>query len=215
MTYHKVKEQYLEQLRDELNKHSEKEEILLDYDQHISELVNECDVNIETEQEWMFYITHRLGTPKGVARIWQEELSVSQNKTLLYFLFVNLLFFFFGGLLTLLHFTLGLQWFTELWRYLTSIPTLLMFLYMFFWGLLGYEIGKGFGANGEKLMKKTFTVAIIPNLMLLILVLFKIIPYDWFEPLLTRSFIWLCITSTVLLYPISYLGFRWGKKKSV
>ncbi|WP_162037647.1 hypothetical protein [Chengkuizengella sediminis] len=215
MTYHKVKKQYLEELGNELKKHAEKDEILLDYEQHISELANDCNIEIQTEQEWMFYITDRLGTPKGVARIWREELAVSHNRTLIYFLFVNLLFFFIGGLLTVLHFTLGLQWLTEVWRYLTSIPSLLMTLYMFFWALLGYEIGKSFGANGKKLLKKTFTIAIIPNLSLLIFVLFQIIPHEWFYPLLTESFILLCITSTIFLYPISYLGFCWGKKKSV
>ncbi|MFS1512952.1 hypothetical protein VQL36_11030 [Chengkuizengella sp. SCS-71B] len=215
MTYHKVKKLYLEQLGNELKKHTEKEEILIDYEQHISELVNDCDIKIQTEQEWMFYITERLGTPKGVARIWREELAVSQNRTLIYFLLVNLLFFIFGGLLTVLHFTLGLKWFSEVWRFLISIPSLLMILYMFFWALLGYELGKSFGANGKKLLKKTFVIAIIPNLTLMILVLFQIIPHEWFHPLLTKTFILLCITSTVFLYPISYIGFCWGKKKSV
>lgn len=81
-----------------------------------------------------------------------------------------------------------------------------------FWALLGYEIGKGFGHNGRVLLNKTFLLSLIPNLILMVLTVFQIIPHSWFAPLLTKTFIIACIIFTIILYPISWIGYRWGEK---
>ncbi|MGA9227681.1 MAG: hypothetical protein WB217_15155, partial [Mesobacillus sp.] len=81
--------------------------------------------------------------------------------------------------------------------------------------LLGYEIGKGFGHRGRSLMKKTFILSILPNILLMNLTLFEVIPHGWFQPLLSSAFIIKCILLTALLYPICLAGYKWGKKASV
>ncbi|MCM2533169.1 hypothetical protein NDK43_13145 [Neobacillus pocheonensis] len=102
-----------------------------------------------------------------------------------------------------------------IWSHLTSIPTLIALLYLFFWALLGYEIGKGFGHSGRRLLKKTFLLSLIPNILLMVLTVLRIIPHAWFDPLLTDQFVIACIIFTIILYPISWLGYRWGKKASI
>ena len=116
---------------------------------------------------------------------------------------------------TLAHNLLDWNWISRLWNQLTSIPILIALIYMCFWVLLGYEIGKGFGYKGKKLLKRTFLLALIPNLILMILTVFNIIPHEWFSPLLTETFIGLCIFLTILLYPLCVISYRWGKKASV
>jgi hypothetical protein len=95
------------------------------------------------------------------------------------------------------------------------MPTLIALLYLFFWALLGYEIGRGFGHGGRTLLKKTFLLSLIPNILLMVLTVFEIIPHSWFAPLLTKTFIIACILFTIILYPISVIGYRWGKKASI
>jgi hypothetical protein len=208
------KNRFLEDLDKLLGNHKDKADILLEYETHIEEIVIES-YDIKDENELHERIISRLGSPKEIALMWEEELSVTPSNMKWLFIALNIFFFGGGSMLTLAHNLYEWKWVSVIWGHLTSIPILIALLYLFFWALLGYEIGKGFGHGGRVLLNKTFLLSLIPNLLLMILTVFKIIPHTWFEPLLTRTFIIACILFTIILYPMSLLGYRWGKKASV
>ncbi|MEH7415293.1 hypothetical protein V7266_08440 [Neobacillus drentensis] len=208
------KSDFLKQLNKGLGSHPDKESILLEYESHIDEILlesSECSI----EDEVMERLVSRLGSPAEIAAIWKEELSVTPSNMKWLFILLNIIFFGGGSILTLAHNLYEWSWLSALWSQLTSVPFLIAFLYMFFWALLGYEIGKGFGHGGRKLLRKTFLLSLIPNLTLMVLTVFKIIPHAWFAPLLTKTFIITCILFTIILYPVSWLGYRWGRKASI
>jgi hypothetical protein len=208
------KEEFLTQLEKGLLNHPKKNEILLEYELHITEMLNE-ESNLGNSQINMDYIIEHLGTPEEILEAWQEEQSITPSIAKWNFVIVNLVFFSFGILLTVLHNYFEWAWTGAIWQKLTSISGIIIFVYILFWGLLGYEIGRAFGPNGKKLMVKTFLLSIIPNLVLMYLIVFHVIPHEWFEPLLNKNFIILCVAFTCILYPICTLGYYWGKKASV
>ncbi|WP_066253423.1 HAAS signaling domain-containing protein [Neobacillus drentensis] len=208
------KNRFLEQLAKGLGDQLDKEEILREYASHIDEILIE---SFECQEEEMVYklIVSRLGSPEEIAQSWREEFSVTPSNMKWVFILLNILFFGGGSLLTLAHNLYQWEWLSAIWNHLTAIPTLIAFLYLFFWALLGYEIGKGFGHNGRALLRKTFLLSLIPNLLLMVLTVFHVIPHSWFAPLLTKTFIIACIFFTIILYPVSWIGYRWGRKASI
>jgi hypothetical protein len=208
------KNRFLEELEERLGNHQDKKSILLEYEVHIEEIVIES-FDCKDENELMEIIILRLGSPEEIATMWKEELSVTPSNMKWLFILMNILFFGGGSLLTIFHNVFQWKWLSVVWSHLTAIPTLIAFIYLFFWALLGYEIGKGFGHGGRRLLNKTFLLSLIPNLLLMVLTVFEIIPHSWFEPLLTKTFIIACIILTILLYPISWLGYHWGRKASI
>lgn len=208
------KNKFLAELAKGLGNHHDRDSILLEYDSHINEILLEVN-NCSSDAEVMKHITARLGTPAEIAEIWKDELSVTPSNMKWLFILINILFFGGGSLLTLVHNLYDWHWLTIIWSHLTTIPIFISFAYMFFWALLGYEIGKGFGHGGRKLLNKTFFAALIPNLTLMVLTVLEIVPHSWFAPLLTRTFIIACIIFTIILYPVTWIGYRWGKKASI
>lgn len=208
------KTSFLKELAKGLGNHPDRDNILLEYEAHIDEILFES-LDCTNEDELYERIVSRLGRPEAIAELWKEELSVTPSNMKWLFILLNILFFVGGSLLTLVHNLFEAQWLALVWSQLTAIPTLIAFLYMFFWALLGYEIGKGFGHGGRKLLRKTFFLSLIPNLLLMVLTVFHIIPHSWFAPLLTRTFIIACIIFTIILYPVCLLGYRWGRKASI
>ncbi|WP_251554124.1 DUF1700 domain-containing protein [Neobacillus muris] len=208
------KSKFLKELAKGLGNHQEKDSILREYEIHIDEIFMESQ-DCTNEEELMERILSRLGSPDEIAQMWKEELSVTPSNMKWLFILLNIIFFCGGSLFTLVHNLYKWEWLTKLWNYVTAIPTLIAFLYLFFWALLGYEIGRGFGHGGRRLLRTTFLLSLIPNLVLMVLTVFEIIPHGWFAPLLTRTFIIACILFTVVLYPVSWLGYRWGRKASI
>ena len=208
------KNRFLEELARGLGNRQNKEEILLEYESHIDEILIES-YDCSNEEEVLERIVSRLGTPEEIAELWEEELAVTPSNMKWLFILLNILFFGGGSLFTLAHNLFQWEWLNTIWSYVTAIPTLIAFLYMFFWALLGYEIGRGFGHGGRRLLKKTFLLSLIPNLILMFLTVFQIIPHSWFAPLLTKTFIIACIIFTIFLYPVSWIGYRWGRKASI
>ncbi|WML27085.1 hypothetical protein [Neobacillus sp. OS1-33] len=208
------KNRFLEQLEKGLGDQLDKGEILREYASHIDEILIES-FECQDEETVFNLIVSRLGSPEEIAQAWREEFSVTPSNMKWVFILLNILFFGGGSLLTLAHNLYQWEWLTAIWNHLTAIPTLIAFLYLFFWALLGYEIGKGFGHKGRALLRKTFLLSLIPNLLLMALTLFQVIPHSWFAPLLTKTFIIACIFFTIILYPISWIGYRWGRKASI
>lgn len=209
-----LKAEFLKELAKGLGDHQEKDSILTEYEGHLDELFLSIH-KLEDKDQLRERIRSQFGTPEEIAGMWREELTVTPSKMKWLFIAVNILFFAGGGALTLAHNLLDWSWLNNLWAELTSFPVLIALIYMFFWALLGYEIGRGFGHKGKKLMRRTFMLALIPNLALMVLTVFRIIPHEWFHPLLKETFILLCIFLTLLLYPVCLLSYRWGKKASV
>lgn len=207
------KQDYLLVLKKKLKTVVKSDEIIQEFDQHITEILDELTALNETEA--MEKVIERVGTAEQVAALYQQELDVTPNKIQWAFISINLLFFVGGICLTVVYHFIPIPTIDQLWRSLTSISSVLIILYMIFWALLGYEIGKEFGLGGKVLLGKTFYITLVPNLILMALVVFRIVPVEWFQPLLTPSFIIICILCTVLLYPISYASFRWGTKQSI
>jgi hypothetical protein len=208
------KNRFLNSLEKGLGNHLDKVEILREYESHIDEILIESFDCLD-EDSVMERIESRLGSPEEIAELWKEELSVTPSNMKWLFILLNVLFFGGGSLLTLAHNIYRWEWLSVIWNQLTAIPTLIAFLYLFFWALLGYEIGKGFGHGGRVLLRKTFLLSLIPNLLLMFLTVFHIIPHSWFAPLLTKTFIIACIIFTIILYPVSWMGYRWGRKVSI
>ncbi|WP_249871473.1 HAAS signaling domain-containing protein [Oceanobacillus saliphilus] len=205
-------EQFLQDLDKEIGNHPDKQEILAEYELHVVELLNDMPVNETNTYE---ELTKRMGTPSEIAKIWHQEESVTPKKTQWLFVLLNISIFIGGILLTLSNHVFHWGWAERLWAALTDATFIIMVVYASFWGLLGYEIGKEFGYGGFKLLNKTFIVSLLPNLILMYLSVFKLLPYEWFQPFLNIPFILLCIIFTGMLYPISWIGYRWGRKISV
>lgn len=210
------KQDYLAQLKHSLGNHSDRQDILQEFELHLSELLAEIHAAEGLDEpKAMAIAVERLGTPSEVASLYGAELDVTPEKTQWTFIGVNLSFFIGGIVLTLLYHHVPLRAVDQLWAFLTSIPFAIMVMYMGFWALVGYEIGKEFGLGGKRLLSTTFYIGLIPNILLMALVVFRIVPSHWFDPLLSPGFILACILGTLLLYPISYAGYRWGTIRSV
>jgi hypothetical protein len=208
------KSRFLEALAKGIGNHLDKEEILREYASHIDEILIESFECHNPEKVYEL-IVFRLGSPEEISQLWREEFSVTPSNMKWLFILLNVLFFGGGSILTLAHNIYQWEWVSVIWNHLTAMPTLIAFLYTFFWALLGYEIGKGFGHKGRVLLNKTFLLSLIPNLLLMVLTVFQIIPHSWFAPLLTKTFIIACIIFTIFLYPVSLMGYLWGRKASI
>jgi hypothetical protein len=208
-----LKNNFLKELAIGLGSHQDKEDILCEYETHIDEIL--LEIMSEKQEATMELIISRLGEPSEIAQMWKEELSFTPSRMKWLFILFNGILFTGGSILTMVHNLYEWKWLAFIWNHLTAIPTIIALVYLFFWALLGYEIGRGFGHGGKTLLRKTFLLSLVPNLLLMILTVFKIIPHEWFEPLLTQSFIIACIIFTIILYPVCILGYRWGKKASI
>lgn len=202
---------FFQELSKEIGNHPDKQNIITDYEMFVYEMLQEEDVD---EQNLYSEIVERLGTPQEIARVWQQE-TVTPGKMQGLFVLCNVGIFIGGILLTLSYNIFGWNWAELLWKVLTNIPFIIMVGYIMFWALLGYEIGKEFGHGGQRLLRKTFIISVLPNLLFMYLVVFKVIPYTWFQPLLSFQFITICVIFTGLLYPVCWAGYRWGRKASV
>lgn len=205
-------QKFIRELDEAIGNHPDKENIIEEYKLHVYELLREAPVDQENIYD---ELVSRLGTPKDIAQIWRQEMGITPSKTQWLFVLLNIAIFIGGFLLTVSYNVTHWTWVEQLWSVLTEASTIIIVAYMLFWGLLGYEIGKEFGHRGYRLLRKTFVISVIPNLLLMYLIIFRIFPYEWFQPLLSVPFIIACVIFTGLLYPISWLGFRWGRKASV
>ncbi|GAA0611095.1 hypothetical protein GCM10009001_30420 [Virgibacillus siamensis] len=204
-------EKFLSRLETLLGNHPDKNKIMEDYRLHVEELLYEESIDPEKIYDELI---QRIGSPREIARQWRKE-TVTPGRVQLLFILLNIGIFAGGIALTLIYNYFNWGWVETLWTRLTTIPFIIMAGYIMFWGLLGYEIGKEFGAGGRKLLRRTFLISIVPNLLFMYLVLFKIVPHEWFDPLLSFPFIIVCIVFTGFLYPVCLAGFRWGRRASV
>lgn len=205
-------QKFINELTKEIGSHPDKENIIAEYEHHVYELLADLS---PPEEDVYNVLVQRLGTPVEIAKSWQLEKNITPKKTQWLFVFLNAVIFIGGAFLTIGYNVFHWQWIEYIWTILTDVSFVVIFVYCLFWALLGYEIGKEFGHRGYRLLQKTFLISIIPNLLLMYLIVFKVFPHKWFEPVLSLPFIVICIILTGLLYPISWIGYRWGRKVSV
>ncbi|WP_226037703.1 HAAS signaling domain-containing protein [Aquibacillus saliphilus] len=205
-----AEQQFIEELSESLSNCSNKQEILKEYEMHLYEIANEDNSEIPYQQ-----LKERLGSPQEIASMWHHETAITPNRTQWLFVTFNICLFVGGSLLTWSYNVFDWTFIEVIWGRLTHIASIIIIVYFFFWALLGYEIGKEFGPKGRKLLRKTFVYCVAPNLILMALTIFQVIPYQWFQPLLSIPFIISCIVFTGLLYPVSWIGYHWGKKASI
>ncbi|XQY91355.1 HAAS signaling domain-containing protein [Metabacillus sp. HB246100] len=203
------KEQYLRDLERALPHSFSKHEILKEYEAHIEE--KQADYPERTIEE----ILDAMGDPVEIAQQFEigqpaQKSFVSKN-----FVFCNFMFFFIGGLLTFCYHLYEGSLFSEAWGILARVPLTIVVVYTLFWMLLGFEIGREYGALGKKIFSRTFFMCLLPNVLLMFMTLFELIPVQWFQPFLTPAFIYICVVMTFLLYPISKLFYYLGMYRSV
>ncbi|WP_409290365.1 HAAS signaling domain-containing protein [Peribacillus sp. SCS-37] len=209
-----TKAEYLKELEQRLNGCCDRDQILKEYKTHILELEEES--GITDEAELMKLAAESLGTPEEAAEAWNHAEFPSPVWTLRLFFIINLSFFTAGAGLTALHHLSGILWADLMWDALARMPLIILIIYSLFWALIGYEAGREFGYGGRVWAPLIFAAAILPNVLLMCLVLFELVPGEWFTPLLSLSFIISCIFATILLFPlICWMGFRIGKRSSV
>lgn len=201
---------FITELDKELGDHPDKQQVIAEYTSHVYEIMNDCGADHSYEA-----IVERLGTPTEIATLWKQEVGITPRKTQWLFVLLNVTILLGGGLLTLFYHLYEWAWLDALWAKLTGTPLMIMVVYALFWGLLGYEIGREFGHRGERLLRNTFLIAMIPNIVLMQLIVFHILPHEWFQPVLNGPFILIYILFTALLYPISRIGYHWGRKVSI
>lgn len=203
---------FLQELIAEIEDCSEKDSIIQDYKDHIEELLREQSV----EKEYIYqFLIEKIGHPEEIGQLWKEEIRLTPHNMQWLFVILNL-FILIGGTIFILSYSyFSWAWLQKLWHLLHDISFLLIFIYILFWALLGYEMGREFGHRGARLLKRTFFIAIFPNMLVIYLMVLKILPYERFEAFLKLPFIMIFIIFILILYPVSWFGYLWGKKRSV
>lgn len=205
-------QRYIQELADQMRHHNNHDEIIFEYEQHIYEMNYELP---QDEQLTYDQIVARLGEPEQIAKMWRSEIKATPKKMQWLFVLMNAVIFLGGVILTISYHVFEFTFIDQLWYSLTNASFIIIFIYILFWGLLGYEIGREFGHRGRRLLQKTFLICMIPNVLFMYLVVVKVLPYKWFDPLLNIPFIIVCIIFIGLLYPVSIFGYLWGRKGSV
>jgi hypothetical protein len=205
-------ERFLRELEEALANDSHRHEILAEYRQHILEMLAE---HSPAEMKTYDFLVSRLGSPKELAKMWKEEKSVTPKKMQYLFVILNIGLFVSGALFIAGFYVFDWEWLDYLFRIVTESAVLLILIYLFFWGLLGYEIGKAFGARGDRILNRTFIVCLIPNLVVVYLIIFYFLLPGLPRSVSEGSLLILTALCTGVLYPVSRLGCLWGKKASV
>jgi hypothetical protein len=203
------KEQFLQVLEQSLPNTVNKAEIIREYELHIEEkLFDQPHLKIDE-------VLDQLGDPIVIAKQYVDFEPISKSFVSRNFVFCNFMFFFIGGLLTVCYHVFEDSILSDAWGLLAQIPLTIVVVYTVFWMVLGFEIGREYGLLGKQLFAKTFFISLVPNVLLMIMTLFQFIPTNWFQPILTPTFIAICVTMTFLIYPISKLFYYIGVYRSV
>lgn len=203
-------QRFIQELEIELDGQTDKASIVAEYKMHIHDMQEENMDEINYDQ-----LVARLGTPREIAKLWKQETGITPRKTQWLFVILNVAIFIGGTIIMVGYHFFDWVWLAGIWHTIMNVPILVMFVYLLFWALLGYELGKEFGHRGLRLLQRTFLIAIIPNVVFIYLVLFKLLPIVWISSFLTNSFMLTSVVFTIILYPVSLLGYYWGKKVSV
>jgi hypothetical protein len=201
----KTKNEFLIELERRLPHTVNKAEILQEWELHFEEALTENPEEV---------VLNRIGDPTEIANAYRQNTPVQKNWIVPFFVGCNSLFFIIGSLLTLAYHVTDFPFAQIAWSRLVSVAPVIMAGYLLFWVFLGFQIGKSYGVKGNKLTK-TVLLSMLPNVILMVLTLYKWIPTEVFSPLLTPMFVTVCVFLTLLVYPISCLAYKMGLSRSL
>lgn len=209
------KEAYMKQLEREMYAHPDNDVIMAELTVHIDEKMSYLLKKDLPEEEAIQIIIEQFGHPSELAVQFGGVSTKSPTIAKVVFVLCNSFLFFLGACITFGYHLVNAQVFQIYWEALAHNSWLILFMYTGYWVLIGYQIGKEFGEKGKRLLSDTISLAIAPNLFLMLAVLFGLFPVQWFSPLLTTSFIGACIGVTFLFYPLSQIGYYFGRHQAV
>ncbi|MWV45888.1 hypothetical protein GRF59_19920 [Paenibacillus sp. HJL G12] len=90
-----------------------------------------------------------------------------------------------------------------------------LLMYTLIWLLSGFMLGRKYGAQAEKCIRRIIILPLLPNYLFMLLVLFRIIPEYWFDSLLSLPFILLCVGATFMFGHLVRMGCKWGKSAAL
>ncbi|MFK3937430.1 hypothetical protein ACI2JA_07930 [Alkalihalobacillus sp. NPDC078783] len=206
-------ESYLNDLRLELHRHPNREDIIL-----------ECKAVMESKQHELMLagksplhaeemVIVEFGSPKEVANSYNQ--ASSSTHFLKSMVSINYSLFVVGALLTLFY-TTGFTDLTNVfWEQLVQWKWIILLAYCCLQGLMYFKHGYSFGFKKYRENRQYVFVALLPNYLLMMSVLFTETFSAWFSPLLNPSFLFACIIATIAFYPMSQLAVRMGVLHSI
>ena len=203
----KLKQDYLHDLKLALQNHPEIEDIYNEISTHIEDSIKDKMLTGISEREATEEVLHNMGNPLELGKSFMQP---PRSRKMIHLILLNWAFFVCGLFITLCNHLSDWTIVNDTWTYLSEKSHFILLLYSMYWIYLGYTIGKHFGPNGKKMVNKTMMWAYIPNLLLMIITLFHVIPNDIFSPFLNPVFIAVCVVVTVLFYPLSKFAFKIG-----
>ncbi|KAA0549948.1 hypothetical protein FZW96_00950 [Bacillus sp. BGMRC 2118] len=203
-----TKETFLKELKAQLPMNVNKEDIIREWELHIYDAVSELDCS---EEE----VIENLGDPKEIAEAYGYNTPVQKNWVVPFYIGCNALFYIAGSLITLAYHTTEHPIVESIWNTLIGYAPAIIGGYLLFWIFLGFEIGRTYGVRGSRVLSKTVLISMLPNIILMMLTLYKWIPIELFETLLTPMFVLICVVLNFLLYPICRIAYRVGISRSL
>ncbi|WP_042349728.1 hypothetical protein [Bacillus massiliigorillae] len=186
-------------------------DILQDYQQHIEDAVYSEMLKGFNEQEAITIVLNNMPTPKEIVRHYENALKFHSEYHLMignYTLFLSAL------VLTFFHYYTNLQFIDAIWEFLIELKWVLLYSYALIWIVLGYTFGKVNGIPRKKPMRKITLLAITPNYLFMIFILFgfqegwSLTYFDFLEQ--SSLFLIMCMIMTLAFYPLSRWGFKQG-----
>jgi len=202
-----LKQDYLHDLKLALQNHPDKENILYEITTHIEDAIKDKMLIGISEKVATVEVLHSMGNPIELGKSFMQP---SRSINIKHLILLNWAFFGCGMFITLGNQLSDWTIVNHTWTYLTHKSHFILFLYSMYWIYLGYSVGKHYGPNGKKLVNKTMMWAYIPNMVLMFITLFNVIPGDIFSPLLNPVFMMVCVIATFLFYPLSKFAFKIG-----
>ena len=205
------KGRFLIQLEKELKNHPNAKDILKEYEAHYDLKLRDLILLGYGREKAEEIVLEQLGTPETIASQFHYK---KIDKKLLSNVAIscNYLLFFIGILLTI-SYIYEFQDLNLLWHSLVHNKWIVLSFYFILWIVLGYAIGRLYGFNGRNTLNNVLKIALVPNVLLMLLVLYFGTFQAIFQQILTPIFLISCVVVTLLFYPISKLSFKYGITK--
>jgi hypothetical protein len=204
------KEAYLHVLYQLLPAQLNRDEIVRELSLHIDDAVEDLLRQGFTQKEAMLHTLAKLGEPKAVALRYYEWERSSPERSGTALILLNTLFFLVGVGMFVAQAYLPLHQQQAFWHLVTTHREALLVGYSCFWLGCGYILGKRYGFSLRKSLRKLIHRPLLLNYALMLLVLFRIVPSEWFGPILTNDYVFLCVITTLCLSSLFALGYRFG-----
>ncbi|MGE8203471.1 permease prefix domain 1-containing protein [Heyndrickxia sp. NPDC080065] len=205
----KLKVEYIDNVKVALDNHPDAVGICNEISSHIEEGVKERMLLGVSEKQALEEVLDSMGDPIELGKGFCTTSNSKQN-TPIHFILINWCFFIGGFFIAISNQASLFPILSNVWTFLVHMSEYILLLYLLYWFYIGYFIGKQYGPKGKRLVRKTLIVALIPNVALMVAVLFEFYPEGFFSPLLNPMFLFFCVLSTLCFYPISKVAYKFG-----